>query len=301
MHGGKVIWLIDAVKVDFDSLAMGQTLAFPTTVNLEDMLFKYGVRINNNLVQDAQSSRLPINVALAGEAPRFQAEPWIYYPLVTPPTGNVITNNLNKVQLKFASTIDTIEARKNIKKTPLIVSSVNSRTLETPRVVELQEINTPITEIDFNAPNRLMGVLLEGEFESVFANRMLDDYFDAPLTNRLDKSPDNKMVVISDADFIRNEVKRSAQGPQIFPLGFDRLTNQTYGNKELLVNLMSYLTGNGDLLELRGREFKLRLLDRKKVAEELTRWQIINVVLPLFIVAVFGLLFNLVRKKRYSK
>ncbi len=301
MQGGKVLWLIDAVTVDFDSLATGYSIALPNELNLDDMFFKYGVRINKNLIQDAQSSRLPVNVALEGEAPRFQAEPWIYYPLVSPRSGSIITNNLNKIQLKFASQIDTLEARSEIRKTPLLTSSKNSKALEIPRLIELKEINTPVTKINFDAPNQLLGILLEGKFESVFKNRMLSDYFDTPPPNRSDKSKETKMVIISDADIIRNEVKRTAKGPSIFKLGFDRLTNQTYGNKDFLVNVLNYLTDNSNLLKLRGREFKLRLLDRKKVTDERLKWQLINVLLPILTIITFGIFYNWNRKRKYTR
>lgn len=301
MQGGKVLWLLDAVNVDFDSLSMGRSLAYPNMINLDDMFFKYGIRINPNIIQDAQCSRLPVNVALQGEAPRFQAEPWNYYPLISPQKSNLITNNINDIQLRFASTIDTIQARKNIKKTPLLVSSFNSKIQKTPRIVELQEISTPITEINYDSPNQLVGVLLEGEFESVFNNRMIDEYFSIPPLNRLNTSVETKMIVVSDADIIRNEIKRSTQGSGIFPLGFDRLTNQTYGNKEFLVNALNYLTGNDGLLELRGREFKLRLLDRKKLSNERVKWQIINVVMPILLIVLLGIAYSFMRKRRYTR
>lgn len=301
MQGGKILWLLDAVNVDFDSLASGYSVALPNNLNLDDMFFRYGVRLNQDIIQDLQSSALLVNVALMGEEPKFQPEQWIYYPLINPKKSNNITNNLNRILLQYASSIDTISARDNIRKTPLLTSSVYSKVLSVPRVIELSEIATPYTEIDFDAPNRLMGVLLEGEFESVFKNRMLNEYFETPPGNTMEKSVETKMVVIADADLIRNEIKRTPQGPQVLPLGYDRLTGMTYGNKDFIVNVISYLTDENNLLELRGREFQLRLLDRKKLGEQNLKWQIINVLLPILLIIIAGMLYTYIRKSRYAK
>lgn len=301
MQGGKILWLLDAVNVDFDSLATGYSVALPNNLNLDDMFFRYGVRLNRDIIQDLQSSALLVNVALRGEEPKFQPEQWIYYPLINPKKSHNITSNLNRILLQYASSIDTISARTAIRKTPLLTSSIYSRVLTVPRVIELSEIATPYTEIEFDAPNRLMGVLLEGEFESLFKNRMLNEYFDTLPGNRLNKSIETKMAIISDADLIRNEIKRTPQGPQVLPLGYDRLTGITYGNKDFIVNVLSYLTDENNLLELRGREFQLRLLDRKKLDEQNLLWQIINVIIPIILIIVAGILYTFIRKSRYTK
>lgn len=300
MQGGKIIWLIDAVNVDLDSIAMGYSIALPNNLNLDDMLFKYGVRLNSDIVQDAQSSNIMVNVALKDEKPRFEPEQWVYFPLVTPKKSNVITNNLNHIQLQYASSIDTINARTDIKKTPLLTSSVYSRVKSTPGVIELREVATPLTQLDFDAPNRLMGVLLEGKFESVFKNRMVNDYFETPPPNRKDESVETKMVFIADADVIRNEVRRTPQGPQVMALGLDRVTGHTYGNKDFLINVLSYLADDANLLNLRGREFQLRLLDRKRIIEQRIKWQVINVILPILVIVIAGLIYSYIRKKKYS-
>lgn len=301
MQGGKVVWLLDAVNVNLDSIAMGYSVALPNHLNLDDMLFKYGVRLNTNIIQDVQSGNLLVNVALQGEQPKFQPEQWIYYPLITPKKSNTITNNLNRILLQYASSIDTITARSNIRKTPLLTSSIYSKVQTIPKIIELAEIATPITQIDFDAPNQLIGVLLEGKFESVFKNRMLNEYFETSPANRKDESIETKMVVIADADIIRNEVRRTPQGPQGIPLGYDRITGHTYGNKDFLINVLSYLTDDSNLLNLRGREFQLRLLNRKKIAEERLKWQIINVLLPIIIIILGGLVYSVIRKSKYSR
>jgi ABC-2 type transport system permease protein len=301
MQGGKVLWALDAVNVDFDSLANGYSLALPNQLNLEDMFFRYGVRLNNNLIQDAQCTFIPVNVALSGNTPNFQPVPWLYYPLISPPTNNIITQNINMVLCKFASTIDTIEARKNISKIPLLVSSGQALTRNVPAVVQLEEINNPPTADDFNNPLETIGILLEGKFESVFKNRSVENYFENIPSNKIDESIETRQIIIADADIIRNDVKQTPQGPSISPLGFDRYTNQVFGNKDFLSNAINYLTNNKNLLALRGRDFKIRLLNRTKIGEERLKWQLINVGLPVILMLLAGFVFNTIRKAKYSK
>ncbi len=301
MNGGKVLWLVDAVNVDFDSLANGYSLAIPNKLNIEDMFFRYGVRINYNLIEDAQCTFIPVNVALEGTQPNFQPAPWPYYPVISPPQGNPITQNLNMVLCRFASSIDTIEARKNIKKTPLLVSSPQVFTRETPAIVRLDEINKPPSANDFNLAPQVIGILLEGKFESVFKNRSVINYFDKVPANKKDEGIETRQVIISDADIIRNDVKQSPSGASISPLGFDRYSKQTFGNKDFLANAISYLTDNKNLLVLRGREFKIRLLNRTKLNNERLKWQVTNVGLPVLLMLLTALIFSTIRKARYSK
>jgi ABC-2 type transport system permease protein len=301
MNGGKVLWLVDAVNVDFDSLANGYSLAIPNNLNIEDMFFRYGVRINYNLIEDAQCTYIPVNVALAGSPPNFQPAPWTYYPVISPPSNNPITQNLNMVLCRFASSIDAIEARKDIKKTPLLVSSPQVITREVPAIVRLDEINTPPSANDFNLPPQVIGILLEGKFESVFKNRSVINYFDKIPANKKDEGVETRQIIISDADIIRNDVKQTPSGPSISPLGFDRYSNQTFGNKDFLANALSYLTDNKNLLELRGREFKIRLLNRTKLNSERLKWQLMNVGLPVLFILLTALIFSTIRKAKYSK
>jgi gliding-associated putative ABC transporter substrate-binding component GldG len=301
MQGGKVVWLLDGANVNFDSLAFGYTLALPNDLNLDDMLFRYGARINPVLIRDKQCNGLMVNVALAGNKPNFQLAPWVYYPIVTPNAKHSISKDLNLVLTRFTSSIDTIQARKDIKKTILLQSSLNSGSLEIPLIIKLEEINNLPTAEELNNPKQIIGVLLEGQFESVFKNRMLDSYFDNPPKTILKKSEETKMVIIADADFIRNDVSEGKNGPTISPLGYDRATQQTYGNKDFLVNTISYLTDDSNLLELRGREFKLRLLNKAKIEEERLKWQLINILLPVLLVLLSGLLYNYMRKRYYTR
>ncbi len=300
MNGGNILWLIDAVKVSLDSLVNGETVAFIADLNLDDMLFKYGVRIDPVLVQDIQCNVIPVNVALIGNQPNFQPAPWLYYPLIDPNPNHHISQNLNPVLCRFVNPIDTISARKKIKKTPLLTTSFSSRIKQVPSIISLSEIKDIPDKKDFNLSHLMVGVLLEGEFESVFTNRGIGTYFETPPDVK-EKSESTKMAVIADGDIIRNDVSSSSQGPSIFPLGYDRYTRQTFGNKDFLLNIIQYLTDNANLIELRGREFKLRLLDKEKVSSQRTKWIWLNMTVPSLIVIFLGILFLYYRRYRYSR
>jgi ABC-2 type transport system permease protein len=300
MKGGRVLWLIDAVQASLDSLVNGTTIAMIPQLNLDDMLFRYGVRVVPVLLQDIQSNAIPVNVALHGNSPNFQPVPWLYYPLIPPYKGHAVTQNLNMVLCRFANTLDTIEARKDIHKTPLLISSPISRTIIVPAIISLDEVRKVPKKEDFNASNQLVGTLLEGSFESVFKNRGISAYFN-PTPSVIEKSVPTRMAVIADGDIIRNDVRYTAKGPAISMLGYDRFTRQTFGNKEFLVNLIQYLANDNNLLKLRGREFKIRLLDKEKISSQKTEWILINMIVPSVIVLVFGFVFYFLRKNKYSK
>jgi ABC-2 type transport system permease protein len=300
MKGGRVLWLVDAVQVSLDSLINGQTMALIPNLNIDDLLFRYGIRVNPVLVQDMQCSVIPVNVALQGNAPNFKPAPWLYYPLITPHPGHPVTQNLNMVLCRFANSLDTIEARKNIHKVPLLTTSQLSRTKVVPAIVSLDEIKDNPKRSDFNASNILVGVLLEGEFESAFKNRGMGKYFAQPPII-IGKSKLTRMAVIADGDIIRNDVRITANGPAISPLGFDRLTRQSFGNKEFLVNLMQYLADDDNLLKLRGREFKIRLLDKEKITAHRSSWIIFNLLVPSGAVIIFGIFFFYYRQRKYSR
>ncbi|MBN2523992.1 MAG: gliding motility-associated ABC transporter substrate-binding protein GldG [Bacteroidales bacterium] len=299
MKGGKALWLLDAVQVSLDSLVSGETMAFISELNLNDMLFRYGVRINPVLVQDIQCNVIPINMALRGNPVNFQPVPWLYYPLISPSENHPVTRNLNMIYCRFANTIDTIEARKTIRKTPLLSTSQMSATKKVPALISLEEVQQTPQKKNFTDSHSLVGVLLEGSFESVFKNRGLGQYFrDPPKIKEQGKA--TKIAVVADGDIIRNDIRYSSQGPSIQPLGYDRFTRQTFGNKDFLVNLIQYLADDKNLLDLRGREFKIRLLDKEKLSSERSKWILINMILPSLLVMLFGFLFHFIRRHRFS-
>jgi gliding-associated putative ABC transporter substrate-binding component GldG len=302
MNGGKVLWFVDAITISIDSLSKGSTtLAFPNNHNLDDILFRYGVRVNPSVIQDMQCATIPINVSLAGQEPRFAPAPWVFYPLFSTPLNHPITRNVNLVYGRFVSPIDTVGANTEVTKTVLLRSSANSRLLNTPLFVNLRQIEQSPLERDFNRRHLPTAMLLEGRFESPFQNRILKSFNNGNPFDFKEKSAYARMIVVSDADIIRNEVTQRPDGVYVTPLGFDRFTNKTYGNKELVVNMVNYLADDLGLMSLRSREFKLRLLDRKKVLAERSKWQLINMTIPSAIMILFALIWIFVRKRRYAR
>jgi ABC-2 type transport system permease protein len=300
MNGGKVLWLIDAVQVSLDSMINGNTMAINLQLNLDDLLFRYGFRINPVLVQDIQCNLIPVNVALQGSNPNFKPVPWLYFPLISPHPGHPVTQNQNMIFCRFANTIDTIEGRKGIKKIPLLTTSQNTRNVITPAIVSLNEVRSMPQKSEFNKSNLLIGAIFEGKFESAFKNRGMAAYFKNAVEVK-ETSKATKMAVIADGDIIRNDVRYTSTGPAISLLGYDRFTRQTFGNKDFLVNLIEYLANDNNLLKLRGREFNLRLLNKEKMTSQRLFWIILNISVPSVIVILFGFSLYFIRKHKYSK
>lgn len=301
MNGGKILWLIDGVKVNRDSLQHGNTLALVNILNLDDQLFKYGVRINPHLIMDIQSALIPVNTALAGNKPNFVPSPWWYYPLLNTNDGHPVSRNINLVKAEYASSIDTVGGGENtIEKTFLLASSRLTRVQKVPALISLSQVKDQPSQEEFNRSFLPVAVLLEGEFESVFVNRLLDGFDLKGEYVFREKSPGTKMIVIADGDMIKNDVRMTPNGPAITPLGYDRFSNQTFGNKDFILNAVNYLTDETGIMSSRSREFKLRLLDKQKIRDEKLKWQLINVVLPILIVVIFGFIITLIRKRKYT-
>ncbi len=296
MYGGKILWLIDPVNTNIDSLKLtGFTLGFPNELNIENMLFKYGVRANTDLILDLQASPIPVNKALAGQQPRFEMEPWLFYPLVMPNSNHPIVNNLDLIRFEFVSTLDTI-ASKGIKKTILLTSSKYSRKLNAPARISLGMVNIQPDERKFTKRFLPVSVLLEGKFESFFKNRIPPQLSQDPLIGFKEAGKETKMIVVSDGDIIKNEVRNS----QFLPLGYDRFTNKTFGNKTFILNCINYLCDDNGLMQVRTKDLKLRLMDKKKIKEHRLKWQIINVGVPIIIVILFGFFQSANRKRKYT-
>jgi ABC-2 type transport system permease protein len=301
MNGGKVLWLIDPVKVSMDSLFMGNTVAFYESLNLEDQLFRYGIRLNPNLVKDIQCNVIPVNKGVLGGQDNWQLSPWFYYPILSPGNDHLITRSLNMVLIKFGSVIDTVGEDSGVRKTVLLKTSPYSQQVSVPLYISLRETDARPAESEFNRSHLPLGVLLEGEFESVFSNRSVPENVTGEPVSIREKSLPTKMIVVADGDIIQNEVTDSPDGPSIAPLGFDRFTNQTFGNREFLLNAINYLTDETGLMRLRGRELRLRMLDRQRTADEATKWKLINTLVPVLMVILFGILTWFERRRKYSR
>ncbi|MFC7445440.1 Gliding motility-associated ABC transporter substrate-binding protein GldG [Mesoflavibacter sp. HG96] len=292
MNGGKSLWLIDKVAIDKDSLYndLGKNVAIARDLNLTDFFFKYGVRINPLLVRSMYSA--PIALASGeGSDSQFQNFPWTYSPLGQGNTRHPIVNNLNYTKFDFANPIDTL--KNNIHKTILLQSAPLSKLEGTPREVSLESVNDQQDPKTYNNGSQNLAVLLEGKFTSVYKNRVKP--FDFKQSK--DQSIPTKMIVISDGDVIKNEVGRN--GPE--ELGFDRWTGQVFGNKEFLINAANYLLDDNGLINIRSKEIAVAFLNPEKISEEKTKWQLLNILLPLVLLGLFGIAFKYIRQKKYAK
>jgi ABC-2 type transport system permease protein len=296
MHGGKVIWAIDQVNADLDSLkGAGEQLAFAKKLNLDDLLFTYGVRINYQLIADMNCAQIPLNVGNMGNQGQIELVPWLFFPVFMPLSTHPLVKNLEGIRSEFASSIDTI-ATTGVRKTVLLSSSPYSKLLEVPNLISLQLVEQEPDPATFQSVPQPVAVLLEGRFKSTFKNRPIPAQI-GNLDNRLDQSQPTQMLVLSDGDVFKNQV--GADGSP-YPLGYDRYTQRQYGNKALLLNAVDYMSGDGDLLNLRSKELKMRLLDKALVKADKTFWQFINVVLPLLMLAIFGFFQHWYRKRKYT-
>ena len=304
MQGGKVLWLIDATTADFDSLKSNLTGQFVVdlNLNLEDQLFKYGVRINTDLIQDLNMCNpIPLKVGNMGASPQIELFPWYYFPLLEPSDNHPIVRNLDPVASQFASTIDTIR-NPGVKKTILLHTSNRSKAVMTPARVHFGILQQRPNPEYYKQPNLAAAVLLEGEFQSLYKNRLSKEFLslgDSVATLKFeDHSKPTKMIVISDGDVISNEIR--PDGRSAYPLGYYSISRQTFANKDFILNSIQYLLDTSGILETRNKEVKLRLLDKGKVQDEKVQWQLINIVLPMILVVIFGIGFNYYRRRKYG-
>lgn len=296
MKGGRVLWLIDKLAMNMDSLEKKSTnVAIPMELNIDDMLFRYGVRINPDFVMDMQAAPIPVVTGYVGNQPKQEIFPWYYYPLLSAESKNPIVNNLNMVKTEFASSIDTIETE-SVTKTVLLSSSKLSRLQMAPARVSLNILREKADPMMFSRRNIPIAVLLEGSFNSNYENRLPTIIATSSDIDFKPKSVDTKMIVVSDGDVISSYVSKKGN---VYPLGYDRFTRQTFGNKSFILNCIDYLCDNKGVLELRSKEIKLRLLDPAKIEDpQLIQW--INVILPTVLIIVFGLIFTFIRKRKFT-
>lgn len=299
MNGGRVLWLAEEVTVNADSLIAGSTVALYEPLTISDMLFRYGARINPVIIQDADCMLIPLKVANPGGDIQYVPTPWVYYPLLRPSQNHPVTRNLNRVKAEFAGTIDTVGRDPRVKKSILLATSPEARTIMPPAVISLEEAAEMVPDAMFNAGPLPVAVLLEGTFTSVFANRMAGSIMGDPGIVTVTESKPTKMIVIADGDIIRNEVSWAGGNPEPQALGLDRYTMQTFGNKDFLVNCINYLVNDNGLVEMRSRELKPRLLDQARIKDQRSLWQVVNTVLPVLIIILAGLAYNALRRRHY--
>ena len=297
MRGGRVVWTIDQVNAELDSLRNhgNEEMAFPKALNLDDQLFVYGVRINYDLIADLNCSQIPVSTGNVGGQTQIQMVPWLFYPILMPLSKHPIVKNLDGISSEFISTIDTL-AIKNVTKTVLLASSPYNKKLSTPKMLSLEAIEQVPDAKDFQSDPKTVAVLLEGKFQSDFLNRPIPDSLKEQIAS-LPESKPTKMIVISDGDVFKNHV--AADGSP-YPLGYDQYTRQTFGNKNLLLNIADYMTDDSRLIALRTKEIQIRLLDRPRIRDEKLYWQLINTIIPLCIVLIFAIFQHYTRKRKYA-
>ena len=299
MRGGKIIWTVDQVNADLDNMRKtvgGEQLAIQNKLNLDDQLFTYGVRINYDLIGDMNSAQIPVNVGNLGGQAQIQMVPWLFYPIIMPISTHPLVKNLEGIKTEFVNTIDTIGVE-NVRKTILLTTSPYNRELQAPTIVSLNMIEDTPDPQRFQSQPKAVAVLLEGQFKSNFLNRAIPfGVLNAGET--IAKSKYTKMLVFSDGDVFKNDVIE--KDGSTLPLGFERYTQQSFGNKTFLLNAVDFLTDDAGLIDLRSKEIQLRLLDKGKIIAEKTKWQMINTLIPLIMLVVFGIFQHIYRKRKYA-
>ena len=301
MKGGRILWLMDVLFAERDSLQNGNLVAYSRDLDIGDQLFRYGVRINNDLLLDKHSDKIPFEVGFVGGQPQKKLLNWPYFPLLQPASNNPIVKNMSDVLGQFVNTIDTVEAE-NIDKTILLSSSPDSYREKTPAIVDINSVKNEAGLEKYNLKNLAAAVLLEGRFQSLFTNRVstsqldtLRKYNDQFLHECINP---NRMIIVSDADIVINSISESI-GP--LPMGVNKFTKIQYANREFFQNCMEYLANKDNMLDSRSKDYTLRLLDLKKVEVQKTTWQLINIVLPILLVFLFALLYQWWRKRKYNR
>lgn len=301
MNGGNVMILAEGCKTNTDSLFMlGSTISLPQDLNLNDMLFQYGARINNDLLLDKYSSPIGLTTNGANDKPIIKRFPWYYFPVLVTENNHVISKYLNYIKTEYISTIDTVGKNSKVKKTVLLKSSPYTKLDPIPARIGFNLINHMPADNEMVGGKKNIAVLLEGNFTSIFKNRPIQKYFpNVSLSDIKVESKAAKIIIVSDGDIIKNEVSKNGKP---YPIGFDKFTQQTFkGNQEFILNSLNYLCDDEGLMTIRSRELKMRLLSNEKVSQNKITIQILNVIIPIIIILVFGAIVLIIRKQKYKQ
>ncbi len=300
MHGGKVLWLVEPVYATMDSLAAQEsTIATDLDLNLEDMLFKYGVRMNKDLLLDLNCAPLPIRTGqVAGQA-QLEYYRWFYFPLLQAASNHPMVRNMNAIKADFVSSLSATTSVTGIDQIPLLKTSDYTKISGVPVFVSLSMLKQNPDKRMFPSKGQNVAYLLKGSFPSLYSNRIPMEIADSQEMKFMDESEPTAMIVVADGDIIRNQLKIPEKTP--LPLGYDQFTGNTYGNKEFIMNAVSYLVDGEGLIDIRSRELKIRLLDAAKISQSRAKWQLINTVVPIGLIVVLGSVLAFIRKKKYSK
>jgi gliding-associated putative ABC transporter substrate-binding component GldG len=302
MEGGRVIFLIEPVVVSIDSLRQNKAyVPYNTSTGLDDLLFKYGVRINVDLIQDLECAKIPLITNTTAQGPQYELFDWFYYPLASPLQSHPMTRNLDRVFTAFPSSIDTVSTQYAVKKTPILTSSRFSNKQGMPAAVSFEILRYPPDPSLFDSPQLPIGYLLEGQLSSAFVNRPADGaqikYRDAG-KKILERSADGKILVFSDAQIIENGF--DPKTGELYPMGYQRFENRRYGNREFIVNAVEYLLDDRNIIDARNKRISPRFLNAVKAQEEKKKWQLLNVGFTILLLALCGIIYQIVRRRIYA-
>jgi ABC-2 type transport system permease protein len=271
----------------------------PMDLNLEDMVFRYGARLNTNLLQDLNAFPIPIMAGQKGGQPQYKYIPWYNFPVITPYLEHPIVKNMNLLRTEFISSIDTVGSKSDLQKTILLTTSNKTKVVNAPSIVSLETLKKRANMLEYSKQNLPVSVLVEGEFTSLFNNLEGESMQElAPIA----KSKRTKMIFVSDGDMVRNQLGMDNMGNIFpYPLGADRYSGMAFGNKNFLLNAVNYLCDDEEILQVRSKDFKMRLLDSNRILKEKTRWQTLNLMLPLLLIGILGVSLASVRRVRYAK
>ncbi|WP_041620782.1 gliding motility-associated ABC transporter substrate-binding protein GldG [Paludibacter propionicigenes] len=299
MNGGRVLWLLDGVRISKENLStIGLSPAIELDLNLNDQLFRYGIRINSILLQDVQCASVPVNIAPANASPQFEPTPWYFAPLLLASPEHPVSRNITEVRSEFCSGIDVVGNNKQVDYQLLLATSDNTHIIGTPTTIDLSQKIKENDKTYFSGAYVPVAVSMEGIFDSDFANRMTPKGL-ANTTPTLKQSVRTRQIVVADGDIVRNEVSRKDSAS--IPLGFDRYMNQQFGNKDFVQNAVLFLADNDGWMQLRSRTIKLRLLNKKIISEDRLFWQLTNVLTPLTLLLLFGIGYQIIRKRKYTR
>ncbi len=303
MQGGKIFWMLDRLNVGMDSLRTNRIyVPFPYNLNLDDLFFKYGFRLNTDLVQDLECSQIPLSVGQVAGKSQLEMKRFYYDPLCIPLMGHPITNSLDRINMNFANTIDTLQTKYPVQKTTLLTASNYARFIMAPMQLDLEIFRYPPEVDKFNRKGLITALLLEGKFASLFENRVSESMQQglAQLGESFKPaSVDNKMLIVADGDMAKSYWKQGSQ--EVYPMGYNRFEKRQYGNHEFFMNAVEYLINGGEILSTRTKEVKLRMLNMVKAKEEKSMWQFINIGLPIILLLLIGFAYNAIKKRNYSR
>ncbi|KQS25350.1 gliding motility-associated ABC transporter substrate-binding protein GldG [Dyadobacter sp. Leaf189] len=294
VSGGSVMFFVDGAKVD--SVSLDGNYAQPLDLNLNDLFFKWGARINTNLVKDLKCAEILLNVGNRGDEPEIRPMPWRFYPLINNFGAHTVTRNLNAIYTRFLSSIDTVGGAASVRKIPLLLTSPYTQVLNTPALVGYNEARKDPDAAEYRGGEKLAAVLLEGSFNSLFQNRILPG--DPRAAKFKAEGNGGKVIICSDGDLIVNDFDYKRNAP--LPLGYDRVTKQTFGNKDFVMNALDYLTDANGLISARNKEISIRALDKIQIQEKRKFWQGINLLLPIVVIGIFGALRYYLRSRKFA-